>query len=119
MSTTYKRPGKMFSLAMAHVFRKPATMQYPFVKDEVVAKFRGKLKYDASKCNGCKLCMKDCPSDAIDIIKIDEGKFKAMVALDKCIYCGQCVDSCNKDALVNTTDFELAALTRKQLLVEI
>jgi len=34
-----------------------------------------------------------------------EKKFQAYVYLDRCIYCGQCVDSCPKEALACTHDF--------------
>jgi formate hydrogenlyase subunit 6/NADH:ubiquinone oxidoreductase subunit I len=119
MSNIFRRPGKMLSLVMGSVFHKPATVLYPFVKIEVVDNFRGKLKFDQVKCIGCKICMRDCPSNAIDIQKVAEKKFKAILALDKCIYCGQCTDSCPKDALEMTKDFELAHFDRKHLQVEI
>jgi formate hydrogenlyase subunit 6/NADH:ubiquinone oxidoreductase subunit I len=113
------RPGSMLSLVFSSVFRKPATRLYPYVKIEVVDKFRGKLKYNKERCNGCMLCMKDCPSNAITIVKVAEKEFKAVLSLDKCVFCGQCVDSCPKDALECTKDFELAHFDRKYLQVEI
>lgn len=119
MENIIKLPGKMLSTVMGSVFRKPATVLYPFVKIEVVDNFRGKLKFFQEKCIGCKICMRDCPSDAIDIIKVEEKKFKAILSLDKCIYCAQCVDSCPKDALESTKNFELAHFDRKHLQVEI
>ena len=119
MINKLKSPGKMFSQVMGSVFHKPATILYPFVKIDVVDKFRGKLKFNQETCIGCKICMRDCPSNAIDIQKVAEKKFKAIVALDKCIYCGQCVDSCPKDSLSMTKDFELAQFDRKHLQVEI
>jgi formate hydrogenlyase subunit 6/NADH:ubiquinone oxidoreductase subunit I len=112
-------PGKMFSQVMNSVFRKPATVLYPFEKIIVVENFRGKLKFDQEKCIGCKICMRDCPSNAIDILKVAEKKYKAILSLDKCIYCGQCTDSCPKDALAMTKEFELANFNRKSLQVEI
>ncbi len=114
-----KRPGKMLSLVIGSVFHKPATVLYPTVKLVVVDRFRGKLKFYQDKCIGCMICMRDCPSNAIDIQKIAEKKFKAILALDKCIYCGQCTDSCPRDALEMTKDFELAQFDRKHLQVEI
>lgn len=121
MLNKIKGPGKMFSQVMDSLFRKPATVLYPFVKIEVVDNFRGKLKFDQPKCIGCKICVRDCPSDAIEIFRISETekKFKAVVSLDKCIYCGQCVDSCPKDALEMTKEFELAHFDRKFLKVDI
>ena len=89
----------MLPVALQSLFKKPATGGYPFVKTARPANFRGTLQFDAAKCIGCKLCMRDCPSNAIEIIKVADKQFKAIVRLDKCIYCAQCCDSCNKDAL--------------------
>lgn len=116
-----KGPGKMLSLVMDSLFKKPATVLYPSVRPEVVENFRGKLKFFQDRCIGCKICMRDCPSNAIEIIRISETekKFKAVVSLDKCIYCGQCVDSCPKDSLAMTKEFELAHFDRKLLKVDI
>jgi len=112
-------PGSMLSQVFGSVFRKPATRRYPYVKIEVVDRFRGKLKFDKTRCNGCMLCMKDCPSKAINIIKVGEKEFKAVLSIDKCVFCAQCVDSCAKDALEYTKEFELAHFDRKYLQVEI
>lgn len=111
----------MLSLVFGSQFKKTATVLYPFVKPEVVDRFRAKLKYYQSRCNGCKLCMRDCPSFAIEIIKVSETEkiFQAVVRLDRCIYCGQCTDVCPKDALEMTKDFELAHFNRESLRVEI
>jgi formate hydrogenlyase subunit 6/NADH:ubiquinone oxidoreductase subunit I len=81
--------------------------------------YRGKLEFDASKCVGCNLCVKDCPAHAIEIEKTGEKQFKAIVYLDRCIYCGQCTDSCNRKALKCTKCFELAQLKRDKLKVDI
>ena len=63
--------------------------------------------------------MRVCPDNAITIEKVADKHFKAIVHLDKCLYCGQCVDTCNKDALENTQNFELASADKKSLTVEI
>ena len=78
-------------------------------------KFRGKLIFYPEKCIGCKLCMRDCPSDAITITKVGEKKFEAEINLGKCIYCAQCVDTCPKKALESTKDVELAQLDKEKL----
>jgi Formate hydrogenlyase subunit 6/NADH:ubiquinone oxidoreductase 23 kD subunit (chain I) len=67
-----KKPGRMSSEVLKAVLKKPATVLYPFVKVEKPEKFRGKLKFHAEKCIGCKICMKDCPANAITINKIGE-----------------------------------------------
>lgn len=110
------RPGKMMQQVLRSLFKKPATINYPLVKTDMPDKFRGKLIFHPEKCIGCKLCMRDCPANAIQIKKVGD-KFEAEIDLGKCIYCGQCVDSCMKKALEMTKEFELASLERKNLKV--
>ena len=47
------------------------------------------LKIDASKCKGCSLCIKSCPTQALTLVD------KLAVAdLDKCTLCGSCESTC-------------------------
>ncbi len=107
----------MLKQVLRSVFKKPATTHYPFTKAVMPDKFRGKIKFYPERCIGCKLCMRDCPSGAIEIRKTADGKFECDIDLGKCIYCAQCVDSCMKKALEATREFELAALDRNKLKV--
>jgi formate hydrogenlyase subunit 6/NADH:ubiquinone oxidoreductase subunit I len=102
---------------LRHFSQKPATVLYPEVKVEMPRDFRGKIRFHAARCVGCKLCQKDCPACAIEIEKVGEKRFQAVFHLDRCIFCAQCVDSCNKDALEATTEYELATLDRSTLRV--
>jgi formate hydrogenlyase subunit 6/NADH:ubiquinone oxidoreductase subunit I len=110
-------PGAMVGQVLDSLFRKPATTRYPFVKDKPSYKVRGKIQFIPELCIGCKLCEKDCPSDAIHIVKTGEKQWSAEFDLGKCIYCGQCVDSCLKKALKETDEFELASIVRGTLKV--
>lgn len=112
-----KMPGKIAKLLLQSLFARPATINYPVQKSGMPKGFRGKLKFNAKACVGCKLCMRDCPSGAIEIRKVGEKEFEAEINLGKCIYCGQCVDSCLKKALEVTGEFELASLEHGKLKV--
>jgi NADH:ubiquinone oxidoreductase subunit F (NADH-binding)/NAD-dependent dihydropyrimidine dehydrogenase PreA subunit len=48
------------------------------------------------KCNGCTLCARNCPQDAIR----GEKKKLHIIEQDKCIKCGICRDVCNQQAVV-------------------
>ena len=51
---------------------------------------------DSSKCTGCTLCKKRCPSDAIT----GELKKPHAISAEKCIKCGACFEVCNFDAVL-------------------
>lgn len=111
------RPGKMLKQVLKSIFNRPATTKYPFVKTPMPDKFRGRIIFHPGLCIGCQICVKDCPSGAIEIKKVGDKKFECATDLGKCIYCAQCVDSCMKKALEATKDFELAVLERDKLKV--
>nr|MDA3835865.1 4Fe-4S binding protein [Spirochaetales bacterium] len=53
-------------------------------------------------CRGCTRCMKNCPTEAIRLIR-----GKAHVNANRCIDCGQCMDACPYSAIVvEQDDFE-------------
>jgi formate hydrogenlyase subunit 6/NADH:ubiquinone oxidoreductase subunit I len=112
-----KRPGMMIREVLSSFLKKTATITYPAMKVEMPDRFRGRIIFHNQRCIGCKLCVRDCPSEAITINKIGEKQFEAIIDLDRCVYCAQCVDSCNKDALESSKDYELASLVKTMLKV--
>jgi len=105
---------------LRHIFKKPATVKYPFEKLQVPKDFRGTPVFHSELCNGCKVCVLDCPAEAIEIIRVSETekKFKMILYNDRCVHCAQCTESCPKDAITINTDFELAAFNRHKLKIE-
>ena len=96
---------------------KPVTRLYPYTKSEAPQGFRGMIQYNMRKCVGCGLCERECPSAAIEMIgKGKEAEFK--VLLDRCTFCSQCADSCPVDAITLTDRYELAEITKEELIIE-
>jgi formate hydrogenlyase subunit 6/NADH:ubiquinone oxidoreductase subunit I len=111
------RPGMMLKQVLGSLFKKPATSRYPFKKRAMPDHYRGKIIFHPQLCIGCKMCVRDCPSNAIAIRCVGDKKYEADFNLAKCIYCSQCVDSCPKKALESTKEFELAVLDKEKLKV--
>ena len=71
----------------------------------VPEKFRGKIAYDKESCIGCRLCIRVCPSRAIEFLP-EEKKIK--IRIDRCLFCSQCNDVCPTNSLSMSEDFLLA-----------
>lgn len=56
----------------------------------------GKPQVNQEACKGCRLCSKECGSDAITY----ENK-KAFINQELCKGCGRCIGACNFDAIYN------------------
>ena len=110
-------PGKMASEVLRHSVMTPATCNYPLEKNEMPDKFRGKIVFKSENCIGCRICIRDCPSQAISINKVAEKVFEAEFRLDRCIYCAQCVESCPRGALESTKEYELAQVAKEKFRI--
>jgi formate hydrogenlyase subunit 6/NADH:ubiquinone oxidoreductase subunit I len=106
---------KILPEVFRNIVKPPASIKYPAEKAETPAGFRGRIIFDADKCIGCKMCMRDCPAGAIRIEPTEvKKKFKGVFLLDRCLFCAQCVDSCPRKALSATSRYELACFERDE-----
>jgi electron transfer flavoprotein alpha subunit len=58
-----------------------------------------KIEVITDKCTGCSLCVKSCPFGAITLNDRPDHPKKhklAVIELEKCNFCGACVDACKK-----------------------
>jgi formate hydrogenlyase subunit 6/NADH:ubiquinone oxidoreductase subunit I len=108
--------GSMVGDILKSLFKKPATIHYPAEKIRAPERYRGQLFWEPEKCTGCQLCIKDCPSNAIELLVIDKvnRRFVMRYDIDKCTYCAQCIESCRLKCLnMDSQQWELAS-THKQ-----
>ena len=118
---------KVFRVVLKQLFQKPATNKFPakyapasaiqfldkVTKGElkmilpipVPPAFRGKVAFYRDKCNGCQLCLRICPTRAIEFLS-EEKKVKVFIS--GWGFCSQCVEICPVDALAMTDEFLLS-----------
>ncbi|MFY7776866.1 MAG: NADH-quinone oxidoreductase subunit NuoI [Elstera sp.] len=112
-------------LTFSYMFKKKATLNYPYEKGFISPRFRGEhvLRRYANgeeRCIACKLCEAICPAQAITIEAEprDDGSRRTTrydIDMTKCIYCGLCQEACPVDAIVEGPNFEFATETREEL----
>lgn len=82
------------------------TVTEDYFMSSVPARFRGQLEVTDKSCRSCRKCLAICPANALTI----QDK-KLCVDHDACIFCGRCVDFCQKDGLRHTLHYECAHLS--------
>ena len=88
-----------FSIAktiLSSLFKKEATVEYPFKpmpKDPIV---RGHLHIDINDCIFCGICGRKCPTHAIAVSKSNK---EWEIEQFQCIVCGACTEACPKKCL--------------------
>jgi len=115
--TKKSRISPMWKRTVSHIFTKPATTKYPFVKPQLPDDFRGQQVFDIKLCVSCGLCSRDCPAKAIEMVEV-EGKRRPQFKLDQCIFCYQCAESCPRNAIKSSVFYELATTHKSSLVLK-
>ena len=118
-------------MTLKALFRRPVTVMYPDVKEELAQRARGVIALSIENCTSCMLCSRECPDWCIYIeahtveIQPDKpvGRVRTRNELDRfdidyglCMYCGICVEVCPFDALFWSPEYEYSEFKISNLL---
>ena len=128
----------MYGLAMVkgllvtlrNLTRKPFTIQYPEERAKQHPRFRGEeFVWYEERCTGCASCAKYCPLGIIKIVTSPSGTAPQQgdkyllevfdIELQRCMFCGLCVEACPYDALFMGSGFEQAQYSRENMVISI
>ncbi len=119
---------KNFFIVLGNLFRKPRTVVYPKERIIIPESSRGvlhlKLDPDTMEviCSGCGLCSIICPQNCIEVKKKVEENSKEVLDdfsldLSKCIFCGNCVEFCEMNAITMSYQYQLAGPKKENLIL--
>jgi formate hydrogenlyase subunit 6/NADH:ubiquinone oxidoreductase subunit I len=87
----------------------PETISYPGVPLVLPNGYRGEIvMLESEKCSGCGLCVRDCPAQALELIKESREAFCLIYYPARCAYCGQCEESCRNQAISHVNQLSKA-----------
>ncbi|MDH4156840.1 MAG: NADH-quinone oxidoreductase subunit I [candidate division Zixibacteria bacterium] len=110
-----------------HLGRHAITIQYPEQKWTMPERSRGIVVLLSDKetgelnCTGCMLCMRACPTAAIQIDAPrgeDKKRTLKKFTVDNtlCCFCGLCEEACNFSAIKMATKYEFSVLDKNELI---
>jgi len=101
----------MAKTVIKSLFKKPATVKYPFGPKILPKGARGSISIDIAKCIFCGMCQRKCPTAAL-IVNKEEKTWN--IARLRCITCGYCVEICPKKCLQMNNQYTEPMLTRRE-----
>jgi glutamate synthase (NADPH/NADH) small chain len=102
---------RMIWEVIRNLFRRPITVRFPKEELDISNGYRGEHGFDIDKCEGCGLCARVCPNNAIEMVEVKhrgETKKCPQIDMSKCCYCGLCQDICPSGAIELTRNLPVS-----------
>lgn len=119
---------KGMGITSKHLGKHAITIQYPEEKWTMPERSRGIVVLLSDKetgdlnCTACLLCMKACPTGAINIVapRDEVTKKRDLKSFDidfgLCCFCGLCEEACNFSALKMAGKYEFSTIHKEDLI---
>ncbi len=85
----------------------PSTDPFPFGEAPTPKGFRGRVRFDAAACVGCRMCEHVCAGGAIRFEE-NESELRFTLWHNTCAFCGLCQHYCRTGAIALTEDWHLS-----------
>lgn len=85
----------------------PSTDPFPFGETSTPKGYRGRVRFDASACVGCRMCEHVCAGGAIRFEE-SESELRFTLWHNTCTFCGLCQHYCQTKAIALTEDWHLS-----------
>lgn len=108
------RNNLLFELVDA-LFSRPETVQYPYSPVILPEGFRGLIEFDPESCIGCGLCVRDCPANALELIRESREVYRLRYFSTRCAYCGQCQSTCSRGAISHSNQIVPSTATPNEI----
>ena len=106
----------MFRILQQTIRTGIVTTAYPGAPAHVAKQFRGRPSFDFEKWTDARSAAEVCPTGAISVREDGDAR-KVTVDYGLCVFCGCCAEVSSDQAVRITQEFELAAASRRNLVL--